>query len=54
MRRFLLTAGAAVALDGVSVTGALAADPGTQGQPGESCQARVVAGRETTLPGSRQ
>lgn len=38
MRRFLVTAGAVLALGGVSATGAVAASPGTQGQPNQSCQ----------------
>ena len=38
MRRFLVTAGTVLALGGVSATGALAANPGTQGQPSQSCQ----------------
>ncbi len=43
MRRFLVTAGAVLALGGVSATGALAADPHNQnlspstGQPSQSC-----------------
>jgi hypothetical protein len=44
MRRFLVTAGAVLALGGVSAAGALAADPHNQngspstGQPSQSCQ----------------
>lgn len=55
MRRFLLTAGAALALGGVSATGALAADPGTRGQPSESCQATsppAFPGNTGSAPGS--
>lgn len=38
MRKYLLTAGAVVALGGIPVTGAFATTPGTQGQPSQSCQ----------------
>jgi hypothetical protein len=55
MRRFLVTAGTVLALGGVSATGALAADPGTQGQPSESCQATnppAFPGNTANAPGS--
>jgi hypothetical protein len=38
MRRFLVTASAVLALGGLSAAGALAASPGMQGQPSQSCQ----------------
>jgi hypothetical protein len=47
MRRFLVTAGTVLALGGVSATGALAADPGTQGQPSQSCQSVFPSGTFT-------
>jgi hypothetical protein len=47
MRRFLIAAGTVLALSGVSATGALAADPGTGGQPSQSCQAVFPSGTFT-------
>jgi hypothetical protein len=44
MRRLLLTAGMLLALGGVSSTSALAANPGTQGQPNKSCQTVFPSG----------
>jgi len=44
MRRFLVIAGTVLALGGVSATGALAANPGTQGQPNKSCQTVFPSG----------
>jgi hypothetical protein len=38
--RSLVTAGSVLALGGVLSTEALAADPGTNGQPSQSCQAQ--------------
>lgn len=55
MRRFLVIAGAVLALGGFSASGALAADPGTQGQPSESCQATnppAFPGNTGSSPGS--
>lgn len=44
MRRFLLTAATALAVGGVSATGALAASTGTPGQPTQSCQSAFPTG----------
>jgi hypothetical protein len=55
MRRFLVIAGTVLALGGVSATDALATDPGTRGQPSESCQATnppAFPGNTANAPGS--
>jgi hypothetical protein len=61
MRRFLVTAGAVLALGGVSATSALGADPHNQngsaatGQPSQSCQNTsppAFPGATGTSPGS--
>jgi hypothetical protein len=38
MRRFLVTAGAVLALGGIPASGAFAASTGAHGQPSQSCQ----------------
>jgi hypothetical protein len=44
MRRFLVVASSALAFGGVSSTVALAASPGTKGQPNQSCQSVFPSG----------
>ena len=47
MRRFVVAAATVLALGGISATGALAADPGTLGQPNQSCQSVFPSGTFT-------